>query len=376
MSEIKALYSQFTLVGEVLIPNKAEQFCKPTEKDGRIGNRMSFAIKSSDTNSVFVELQGGYKKDGSTKVHTLDKDNKKLELNWQDRNIQTIKENVASFKKIKVQLEPTAPTEEFLTEYDAIQHLKHLRKGQRYEVTGDIQFGRYYNDKTNKTVNTVKYIPKTIMPVGDDVKNKAEAVIHFVFDKDSMDESRFKEDKCIDFRGYVTSYDSESKKQILLPLDMVLNGTKFDFNNQEHKEKFDFARNALKVKDKKYHAAQWRLGIVKGVGSEDVKESDLSDFQRTQIKLGLKSFEEIVAGLPRKAGDKVNELRLIAPTEKYADGHEVVEYEEEDFIVPELTPKREKFEGEPKAETKAEVKSEPKKEDNKPPFDTDDDLFN
>jgi hypothetical protein len=62
-----------------------------------------------------------------------------------------------------------------------------------------------------------------------------------------------------------------------------------------------------------------------------------------QIECGLVTFEQVAKEMgAKKAGDKVNEIKLIRPTSKYEDDkgmpmiNKITELTDEDFIIPEV----------------------------------------
>ncbi|WP_434786960.1 hypothetical protein [Bacillus velezensis] len=57
------LYNTFEFIGNLFISNNKEKFHEIKEYDsGWVKERLSFAVQESKTNSVFVEIEGGYSK--------------------------------------------------------------------------------------------------------------------------------------------------------------------------------------------------------------------------------------------------------------------------------------------------------------------------
>lgn len=354
---IAPLYSTFQFVGYPIIP-KDKFFISGNNGEGFISNSIRFGLKIDDSNTCWVEISGGYNEKNNYPIKTISTSNEKLEVLWKDRFDPVIVSNVADFKKIKIQLKNNDEVQKFLHPYDAIQILKNgLNKDVLYFVSGDVRIERYFNTKLNTYSTIIKYVATQIVVAKEKIekdgeteiripeKPRANATMEFIFNKDSLDESRFKSDKKIDVTAYVTSYDRESKKTIFLPINLIINGEKLDFNNQEHIKKFDFLKKCFTVKGKKYYRTQFKCGTISGREVDEIKIEDLTTFQKEQIALGLKTFEQIkIAMQNKKAGSRITEIRLLQPTEKYPDGNEETEYIEEDFIVPEPAPKTEKFE--------------------------------
>ncbi len=102
------LQNKFEFIGNIFISNDKEKFHEVKEFDsGWVKNRLSFAVQESKTNSVFVELEGGYSKSKPNKVYSFSKgtENKKgskLEIPWEDRLKDETVNMVADFSKIIV----------------------------------------------------------------------------------------------------------------------------------------------------------------------------------------------------------------------------------------------------------------------------------
>ena len=342
---VKALYSTFTFVGKPVF-SKTNELVKETTSEKGTTSKISFGVKTSDTNIVYVEMVGFTSK-GSQKIYTLDKNNKKLEIDFKERNSKAIIDNVADFKKFEIQL--GADKKEFLAEVDAINELKSLDKDMNYLIRGEVKYERYYSGKAEKTLFLTKYLIKSVTALTDPdkVKPNAKATIEFVYNKDGIDESNFKTDKKIYYSVYVTSYDKDSKKNVFMPLNLVINAENVDLENEKQKKLLQFLTGGLKIKDKKSYAFQVETSVMRGVEKREIAIEDLTEFEQNQIEVGMITLEEISRRKPSNsvAGDKVNELRIVKFGGKsiYASGKVETDYEEDDFILPDLTPKREKL---------------------------------
>ena len=119
--------ARFNFVGTPVIPKqKADTkrpFCKEmTKKDDKGKKRemlsMTFGVKESDSNMAFVEAFDS-KQDV---IKTMNTDNEKLDVNWDDRFDEDIVSQVASYRKYIVDLgEDHGGRQEFITVYDMIK---------------------------------------------------------------------------------------------------------------------------------------------------------------------------------------------------------------------------------------------------------------
>ena len=146
--------ARFNFVGTPVLPKqKADTkrpFCKEmTKKDDKTGKSkkmlsMTFGIKESDANMAFVEAFDSVQ----DTIKTMNTDNEKLDVAWDDRFDEDIISQVANYRKYIVDLgEDHGGRQEFITVYDMIQHLQeHLPNYDgRVVVTG--QFTRDWYGK-------------------------------------------------------------------------------------------------------------------------------------------------------------------------------------------------------------------------------------
>ena len=140
--------AKFNFVGMPVIPKqKADTkrpFCKEIIKKDDKGKKremlsMTFGVKESDANMAFVEAFDSVQ----DVIKTMNGDNEKMDIPWDDRFNEDIISKVANYRKYTVDLgEEHGGRQEFITAYDMIKHLqKHLPKYDgRVIVTG--QFAR------------------------------------------------------------------------------------------------------------------------------------------------------------------------------------------------------------------------------------------
>jgi hypothetical protein len=99
------LYNTFEFIGNINIAKNKDKFHKVDKYDsGWEKHTLNFAVKESNTNSAFVELQGGYSKVKLNKVMTMGKGTEnvkgtKLEIPWDDRLKDVTVDMVADFRK-------------------------------------------------------------------------------------------------------------------------------------------------------------------------------------------------------------------------------------------------------------------------------------
>lgn len=323
--DFKLANSSFEFIGEVISP-------KVTEYNNNKTLRLQMGIKTNESNFVFVDLLGTQK----DKLLLMDRNNKKVSVLWNDRVQQSIIDNIADFKKIKVQLNSSDKIQEFISEYDAINYLKKINTGINYKVKGIVNFNRYFNVKANKYITSMKFVPSLIVVASNSDEKKSLAEFEFLFNKDSLDDKSLNEDKKFYVSCYVSSYDNDLKQKVFLPITLTFNGEKLDFSNTAHMAQLNYKKSYFKLKNNKYYATRWSCNVVRGVESTDITEDDLTDEQKKQIRAGVTTFEEIKSEMRKGIiKDRISEIRLLKPTQKFAEGIIETNFTDDSFIIPE-----------------------------------------
>jgi hypothetical protein len=406
------LYNAFEFIGNINIAKNKDKFHKVDSYDsGWEKHTLTFAVKESNTNSAFVEMQGGYSKVKSNVVKTLGKgtennNGSKLEIPWSDRLKNETVDMVADFKKIVVDFTATkelkeklnqlryeirtlefkdklTPNEqekltklrqehretaihryEFIHPYDAVQLLSDKLeeyKEFKFRVTGSVKMsawnGKFYR----------RFEPELIEIVESDTPSQLRATMDIFFTKDAIDEKDFKKDKKVYVDGYVIDYDNQSKKEAFFPQQFVINAQKIDFENETHVKRFEFLKNKLTVTKKGVYHLQWLINIFRGADKVEFTEKDLTPAQKEAIEFGLNKLEDF-APKGGMLGDSVYENRLIKPIlvklnddNDFTNGAAESSYEVDDLdYVP------------VQQETKKEEKQEPKEETKKQEVELDD----
>lgn len=229
-------------------------------------------------------------------------------------------------------------------------------KGKRVVVRGNVKVN-YYNGKSN-----LQYIPTQIELARDDEENKLELNLDFIFDKDLQDDQE-KEKKLI-LNGYIS--ERSKGRDNIYPQTLVLDYSKLDMDNPQHKGMLELMKNIYKAKDKKsvYHIPSV-CKLINGREAVEFDENSLTAEQKMMIEFGMATLEDF---RPRGNvyGNKIVEIRLKSPKLKddFANGAlEVMKLKELDDYLPQ---------DDSDVSTK-DVKKEEKKEEKK---ENKEDLFN
>lgn len=351
------LYNTFEFVGHVHIPKNKEKFHEVKLSDsGWEGHRLNFAIQESKTNSVFLELYGGFSHAKPNKIISFSKGTEgnqgsKIEIPWEDRLKDETVDMVADFKKIvvdfttdqelkkeinelryeirnleykdeltneekeklkelKLKLKQKAvDRKEFIHMYDVIKYLSEKLEdytNNKFRITGRVEY-QEYNNKFYR-----KFVPEFIEIVDEDTPSKLRATMDIFFTKDCLDERDFEQEKKIYIDGYVLSYDGNVKKDQFFPQQFVLNAQKVDFNNEQHVKRLEYLKKQFNVKGKGVYHLQWEVNIFRGADEVEFTYDDLTPQQKEAIEFGFNKLEDFK---PKGGmlGETREETRLVKP---------------------------------------------------------------
>ena len=373
--------SRFSFCGTPVIPKQKADAKRPffkeiTKKDEKTKETrkmlsMSFGVKETDMNMAFVEAFDSQQK----VIKTMDVDNEKMDVDWDDRFDEDIIEKVANYRKYIVDLgDEHGGRQEFITAYDMIEHLReHLPNYDgRVVVTGQFTRDWYAKKKTYFS----KFRIQNVFAAPEERKNRLLLTMDLFYNKSSLDDSDFDENKKMTLDCYIEQYINKDEGRKYVPIQVVFSGAKYDLENEKHKKLFNYKMKYIKVKNKNMVHIPWEIVLLRGAEEAEFDESMLTDSQREQVELGIKSVDDF---RPKGNiyGDRIDEFRLFEPKLEgdYADGvlecdDTADEFEEKIFV-----PAADETMEEAKKNSKS-AKSKSKKDeddDDEPPFDKDED---
>lgn len=372
--------SRFSFCGTPVIPKqKADTkrpFCKEiTKKDEKTKETkkmlsMTFGIKETDMNMAFVEAFDSQQK----VIKTMDTDNEKLDVDWDDRFDEDIISKVASYRKYIVDLgDDHGGRQEFITAYDMIEHLREYLPDYdgRVVVTG--QFTRDWYAK--KKMYFSKFRVQNVFAAPEERKNRLLLTMDLFYNKASLDDSDFDESKKMTLDCYIEQYINKDEGRKYVPIQVVFSGAKYDLENEKHKKLFDYKMKYIKVKNKNMVHIPWEIVLLRGAEEAEFDESMLTDSQLEQVELGIKTVDDF-RPKGNVYGDRIDEFRLFEPKLEgdYADGvlecDDTADEFEEKIYVPAQDETMEEAKKNSKSSSKAKKDED---EDDEPPFDKDDD---
>lgn len=259
------------------------------------------------TSKVFVKMIG-FKND-NIKI-SLSKD-EKIEVPWDRRFDEDILKKVPSWQKTRIKIGDE--NKEFLSDWDAINYLgEHYDDYKDKKISVSIKWDKnvYQNDAKDQ------FTIQGMYPASDDAKPALRMRTVFYWNKDSVDDTDWESDKILRINGYIKSYDRDEKKDLFFPQTLTLNCSKLDFNNEHQKALADYRLKYLKTKSATFQ--ECKLDCVFVIGAEkkdddDFDESMLTDVQKEQLAMGVKSLDDFKRELSGGSfyGDFKTELRLV-----------------------------------------------------------------
>ena len=367
--------ARFNFVGTPVIPKqKADTkrpFCKEmTKKDDNGKKRemlsMTFSVKESDSNMAFVEAFDSVQ----PTIKTMNTDNEKLDVDWDDRFDEEIISQVASYRKYIVDLgEDHGGRQEFIAVYDMIKHLqKYLPDYDgRVVVTG--QFTRDWYAKKKKYFS--KFRVQNVFAAPDERKSRLLITADLFYNKNSLDDSDYDDSKKMTLDCYIEQYINKDEGRKYVPIQCVFSGAKYDPENERHKKLLAYKMKYLKVKSKEMVHIPWEIVLLRGAEEAEFDESMLTDSQREQVELGIKTVDDF-RPKGNVFGDRIDEFRLFDPKLEgdFADGVLDADDKGEEFEEKIYQPPMDETMDEAKNNSKkSKEKAKSKDDDDEPPFD-------
>ena len=261
--------ARFSFVGTPVIPKQKADTKRPFCKEGEYVDKqtkkkrktlsMTFGVKETDSNMAFVEAFDSVQ----STIKTMDADNEKMDVDWDDRFDEEIVDKVASYRKYIVDLgEECGGRQEFITVYDMIQHLQEYlpQYDGRVVVTG--QFTRDWYAK--KKMYFSKFRIQNVFAAPEERKSRLLITADLFYNKSSLDDSDYAENKKMTLDCYIEQYINKDEGRKFVPIQCVFSGAKYDPENEKHKKLLANKMSYLNVAKMKVQNDQDEIVTVKG----------------------------------------------------------------------------------------------------------------
>ena len=343
---------QGTFIGKASLNKMESKFPYYTEgkaKNGAKYHRFNLAVTDKDNNRAMLELFGMVQ----DTIKTMDTQNKKMDVDWDDRNDKDVIASVASYKKNVFSFVGDERVE-FISPYDAVEYLNDHAddlKDANIGVTCGVEKNVYKGKISDR------YIIRNIYNVDDKKKTQIKITGDFFFNKDSLDTSEWAESKKLIINGYVQAYIAEKKKVMYVPQTIVLSCSKADLTKEEHVNQVNFRLGLIncslkdgKISTKLKSSTMYKIGValryINSAQEVDFDESMLTDTQKKAIANGYKTIEDFMKG-NRIYGERIIEYRVLdfqIERNEYSDGCVDIDIKASEFEDDIFTPDEEESE--------------------------------
>ena len=291
--------ARFSFTGELVVKTSPEDkmyYLRTGKTKGDMPYKsINVQVAADKNNRAFCELFGMK----SDPIKTMDTDNNKIDIAWDDRNDKDVVKSVANYKKFIVKI--GEDRNEFISAYDAIgcftDNLDELN-GKTITITGQ-RVKNLYQDKLSD-----RFQITSIYTVEDDTANKLSVTADFYFNKDSFDLADWNEEHKLYINGWTEEYIGDVKENRYVAQQIVFDCSKVDWNNEKHIAMVNYRLKCLgcelglnnkpivKIKGKNVYKMGVVLSYVNGAEQVDFDESMLTPMQREAVELGLKKLED------------------------------------------------------------------------------------
>lgn len=285
-------------------------------KKGAQYKSLSLGITTDQSNWAFVELFGMV----SDVIKTVDVDNQKYEVNWEDRLDEEVVESVANYRKTFVNLTTDRENSKaFVSPCDAIDYIidnVYDLNDVNVCITGDLAKNEYNGRLTDR------FQIRSLYVVDDDVKPSFKVNSTYFFTKDDIDSADWKDEKKIVIDGYIDTYMSSEKANKYVKHPVVFDASKVDYSNEDHIKIKDYNLRQLglaeedgkittpKLKGTKVYGLNMEFAYLNGAELAEFDESTLTDNQKVAIELGLKTIDDFRPN-GNIYGDRKTEYKIV-----------------------------------------------------------------
>jgi len=329
--------TRFNFVGVVgfnAIDSKMPPIRTGKTKKGANYKTLNMYLTLPNKNRVNMELFGME----SDTIKTKDTEGNDVEFDWANRTDEEIVKSVAFYRKNVLSLGDDQRFE-FVTPLDMIDKIWSMAdqlRGKVVTATGTVERSYYKGEYKDRFKLQNVYI------AAEDAKQSFKTTLEFFWNKEGIDTNSYAEEKRIYFDGYTLEYDSDLKENRYMPRQVILDLSKIDWENPKHAAiaKFNLSTMGLSYENGKlkvtlgkgYYSNRLICSYSNGAKEVEFDESQLTDFQKMQIELGLATVDDF---RPRNGirGEFVTEYKLVKfdSTGDYSEGTVKLDMSDDDF---------------------------------------------
>jgi hypothetical protein len=168
---------------------------------------------------------------------------------------------------------------EYLSRVDMIPDIKKLLNTAEgtntvFKITGNINYSEW-KGKVYRSFDVQKIEKATDK---EKQKLKLNGMIDIYFNSTSLDESTFETSKKYIINAWTKTYDSQLKQQIYVPIMLIADGSKLDFENEKHVKRlnglvkpFRFDIEGKEKDEDKIYQVQFEVKIARGAERVEIQ---------------------------------------------------------------------------------------------------------
>lgn len=298
---------------------------------------VNFRVSSDKNNTGFVEMFGM----ANDTIKTTDTNNQPMSVRWDDRNDPDVVKDVAGYRKNQINLSDSEQYT-FIAALDAIQLLREKipdMVGKEFVFTGNVNKD-FYNGKARD-----KFQISNIYPFKESDKPKLTISGEFFYNKDSIDDSDWKDEHKLTINGWTQEYIKDKKKRMYYERTIIFDCAKIDFTKAAQKSAAEYRLKQLGItldgdkiknglKSGKIYKIPVVLSYINGNKEVEFDESELTENQKEAIELGLKTLDDFRPKDAKIYGDKVSYYKLIDYDLRgeFSDGAITLDDSEDEFM--------------------------------------------
>lgn len=349
----------FSFIGKIVPIKDTDKFKGYTETkfdSGWMNQKLRFNVVAGD-NRHLVEINAGkWVDDTKNTIKTMSKaeegkKSKSIEIPWGKRNDPAEIERVAGYRVFTIDTDTFSHRKE-LEENGETEALEASKKKRKHFLAGTD-----FCDFARKVVNSEKakdmtfringniittyneskdayysnYEVTKIYRVDNDTEPSSEINIDFFFAEGAVDSESYDETGKAIVSGYSTFYDSNTKKNWLYPINLVIRG---GIGEMGKKKLAGYERIFNKFEDDEVRKISLVCTKIDGAPRIDIKYEDLDEDTQANIDAGLIELEDAIRDVGGQTyGERIQEIRIEKLGRGSSKGSETTAYTVEDLTV-------------------------------------------
>lgn len=326
-------------------------------KSGWQNKRLRFNMICGNNAHIIEASSGGWKDEARNVIYTFSagtngQRGQKMQVKWADRNDPEVLDKVANFRKFVVDLNLPGALKaaqdagddaaiemakkrrrEFIAETDFVDYLAKLVSSDKianmkFKVVGTIEY--QYNAVKGQFYKQFKV--QKVYRAADDAVPTSTGTMDVYFTADCVSDMDFETKKQYYISGYTDFYDSNFKKTLFAPVQLVIDG-----NGDEKAAKF---AEGLRLKFAKAAEGEVRkicvnVAHLNGAQTREITYDDLSADEKESVDFGLVTLEEMIRQYNNNIiGEKVTATVVTGLAKGYAAGSVEAAWDVSDLAEP------------------------------------------